>query len=62
MFVLPLLHIGASLSEPHTSLFGGTVSLYVLYVCTYRIPYSRENNDRLFYPKIAPFRGTDYVG
>ena len=30
--------IGASLSEPHTSVYGGTISLYVrLYAHTYRI-------------------------
>ena len=34
----------------------------VLYVPVNYIPYSRENNDRLFYSKIAHLCGTDYVG
>ena len=34
----------------------------VVFALRLPIPYSRENNDRLFYSKIAHLCGTDYVG
>ena len=56
--------LGEGLVSPISQFKYSLDSFYVTdsHLSVTNIPYSRENNDRLFYSEIAHLCGTDYVG